>query len=89
MTSQNSMVNIRPPFCGYDMMELMDKDLTCYLYEIQTVSLRKCPHDHHPTDKGYLSDIRVTNNSKTFAHKKAAKSSWHRYGTKLRHSHPM
>jgi len=42
---------------------------------------------HQPTDKGYLSDIRVTNISKSFAHKMAAKTSWHRYGTKLCHYH--
>ena len=37
----------------------------------------------------YLSDIRVKNISKNFAHKMAAKTSWHRYGTKLRHWHPV
>ena len=37
----------------------------------------------------YLSDIRVTNISKSFTHKMAAKTSWHRYGTKLRHCHRM
>ena len=26
---------------------------------------------------------------KTFTHKMAAKTSWHRYGTKLHHFHPM
>jgi len=40
-------------------------------------------------NKVYLSDIRVTNISKSFAHKMAAKASRHRYGTKLRHGHPM
>jgi len=33
------------------------------------------------------SDSRVTNISKSFAYKMAAKTSWH--GTKLRHCHPM
>ena len=35
-----------------------------------------------------LSDIRATNLSKSFTHKMAAETSWHRYGTKLRHCHP-
>jgi len=26
---------------------------------------------------------------KSFTHKMGAKTSWHRYGTKLRHCHPM
>ena len=38
--------------------------------------------------KVYLSDARVTKISKSFTHKMAAETSWHRYGTKLRHSHP-
>jgi len=41
------------------------------------------------TDKAYLNDIRVTNISKNFTHKLGAKTSWHRYGTKLRHCHRM
>jgi len=32
---------------------------------------------------------RVTNTSNSFTHKMAAKISWHRYRTKLRHCHPM
>ena len=39
-------------------------------------------------NKAYLSDITVTNISESFTHKMAAKTSWHRYGTKLRHCHP-
>jgi len=39
--------------------------------------------------KAYLSDITVTNISESFTHKMAAKTSWHRYGTKLRHCHHM
>ena len=41
-----------------------------------------------PTIKAYLSDIRVTNISKSFTHNMAAETSWHRYGTKFRHCHP-
>ena len=32
---------------------------------------------------------RVTNISKSFAYKMVAKTSWHRYGTKLCHCHPV
>ena len=39
--------------------------------------------------KRLLSDSRVTSISKSFTHKMAAKTTWHRYGTKLRHCHPM
>ena len=46
-------------------------------------------HDHQPADKAYLNDIKVTNISKSFTHKMAAETSWHRYGTKLRHCHSM
>jgi len=37
--------------------------------------------------KHVLSDSRVTNFSKSFAHKMAAKTSWH--GTTLHHCHPV
>jgi len=33
--------------------------------------------------------IRVTNSSKSFTHKMAPETSWHRYGTKLRHCRPV
>ena len=35
----------------------------------------------------YLGDIKATNISKSFAHKMAAKTGWHRCATKLRHCH--
>jgi len=38
--------------------------------------------------KRILSDIRVTNISKSFTHKMAAETSWLRCGTKLGHCHP-
>ena len=41
------------------------------------------------TKKANLSDSRVTNISNSFTHKMAAKISWHRYGTTLRHCHPV
>ena len=36
-----------------------------------------------------LTPLRLTNISKSFTYKMAAKTSWYRYGTKLRHSHRM
>jgi len=41
-----------------------------------------------PTE-AYLSAITVANIYKSFTYKMAVKINWHRYGTKLRHSHPM
>jgi len=41
------------------------------------------------TNKAYSSDITVANISPSSTHKLAAKTSWHRYGTKLRHCHAM
>jgi len=69
-------------------VELVGEDLPCYSNKIQPVSSRKFPHDHQPTDKA--GDSRVTNiSSKTCTYKMAAKTSWHRYETKLRHCRPM
>ena len=42
-----------------------------------------------PTKRRGLCHIRVTNILKSFTHKMAAETSWHRYGTKLRHCHRM
>ena len=44
-----SMVTIRSPFCGYNTMpcvELNGEDQSCYSDQIESVSLRKWPHDH-------------------------------------------
>jgi len=63
----------------------------CHVIQIkfkQSVE-EKCPHDHSPTEKAYLSDNRVADISKSFTHKMAVKTSWHRYTTKLRHCHPI
>jgi len=56
---------------------------------IESVTLRECPYDHQLTNKAYLSAITVTNISQSFTYKMAAKINWHRFGTKLRHRHPM
>ena len=71
-------------------MQLRGEDLVCYLNKIRPVYLRKCPYDHLFINKAYLGNITATNIYKSVTHKMAAKkTSWHRYGTKLRHSHPM
>ena len=36
-----------------------------------------------------LNAVTTTNVSQSFAHKMAARIGWHRYGTKLRHCHPV
>ena len=40
-------------------------------------------------NKAYLSADTLTSISQSFTYKMAAKINWHRYGTKLRHCHPM
>ena len=56
---------------------------------IQTKFNQLVEENVHPADKTYLSDIRVTNIFKSFTYKMAAETNWHRYGTKLRHCHPL
>jgi len=51
----------------------------CYSNKTESVNLRKCPHDHWLTNKAYLSAITVTNISKSFTYKMAAKINWLRY----------
>ena len=67
---------------------LNGEDLFCYSNKIW-ISLRKCPYDNWLTNKAYLSAITVTDISKSFTHQRAAKISWHRYRTKLRHCHTI
>ena len=63
--------------------------MSCYLNKIQSIGLRKYPYEHQLANKAYLSDITVANISESFTHKTAAKTSWHRYESKLRHCHSM
>jgi len=65
------------------------RNLSCYSNKIEWVCLTKRPYDHWLTNKACFSAITVTNISESFTHKMAAKTSWHRYGTKLRHCHPI
>jgi len=60
------------------------------IYHVSQIKFNRLENVHIITDlptKLILSDSRVTNISKSFTHKMAAKTSWHRYGTKLRHCH--
>ena len=66
----------------------MGEDLLHYSNKIESSGLRQC-HCDQLTNKAYLSGITVRNIYESFTHKMAAKASWHRYGTKLRHCHPM
>jgi len=67
----------------------MGEDLLRYSNKIESSDLRQCLHDHYLTNKAYLRGITVRNIYESFTHKMAAKASWHRYGTKLRHCHTM
>ena len=57
--------------------------------KIQPVSLSKMSIWSLTYWKSSDIDSRVTNISKSFTYKMAAKTSWHRYGTKLRHCRLM
>ena len=57
--------------------------------KIESASLIKCPRDHRLTNKAHLSAITVANNYQSFYLQDGGETSWHRYGTKLRHCHPM
>ena len=67
----------------------MLEDLLRYSNKIESSDLRQCPYDHYLANKAYLSGITVRNIYDSFNHKMAAKTNWHRYGTKLRHCHSM
>ena len=51
----------------------------CYSDKTESVSLSKCPCDHRLNNKAYLSAITVTNISRVFTWKMAAKVDWHKY----------
>jgi len=63
--------------------------IVLFVYLLNQLSFRKCPHDHQLTNKACFSNITVTNISQRFTYKMAAKNGWHRYVTKLCHYHPM
>jgi len=67
----------------------MGEDLLRYSNKIESIVLRQCPYDHWLTNKAYLSGITVRNIYESFTHKMAEKTSWHRYGRKLRYCHPV
>ena len=55
----------------------------CQLNKIKSLCLTKCLYDHELTNKAYLGDITAANIYKSFTHKMAAKTSWHRYGYEI------
>jgi len=67
----------------------MGEDLLRHSTTTEPSDLRQCPYDHKLTNKAYLSGVTVRNIYGSFTHKMAAKTSWHRYGTKWRHCHHM
>jgi len=71
------------------VVELKGKDVWCYSDEMESVNLRKCPYDHQLTNKAYLGTVTITSIFQSFTCKMAAKTRWHRYGTKLRYCHPV
>jgi len=74
------MATILSPFSGYNtvlFVELRGEDLVCYSNKIKSVYLRKCLYDHQ------LISVTVTNIYKSFTHKMAAKTSYHRCATKV------
>jgi len=71
------------------VVELKGKDVWCYSDEMESVNLRKCPYDHQLTNKAYLGTVTITSIFQSFTYKMAAKTRWHRYGTKLRYGHPV
>jgi len=60
---------------------LNGEDLSCYSNKIESVSLRKCPHDHWLTNKAYLRTTTVTNIYQSFTCKMTTKINWYRYRT--------
>jgi len=87
-----SVVTTRSPFCGYSTtscVELNGEDLSCYWNKIESTILRKCPYHHWLANKAHVSAITVTDISKSFTYKMAAKINRHRCGTKLRNRHPI
>ena len=91
-TSQNLWSRLRSPFCGCNSayyVELKGEHLWSYSHKIVSVSLPECPYVNQLTNKAYLSDVTETTVAESFTLKMAAKTSWHRHGTKLRHCHPV
>ena len=86
------MITLRSPCCGYNLawcVELKVDDLWSCSHKLESVSLRKCPHDHWHTTKAHLSALTVASICRSFTYKMAAKTGRHRYGTKLHHCHPV
>jgi len=63
-------------------VELSGADLLRYPINVESTDLRQFRQDRKLTNKAYLSDITVRNIYESFTHKMAAKTNWHRCGTK-------
>ena len=62
------------------LIELNGENLSRYSNKIESVSLRKCPHDHRLVNEAYLSAITATNISRSLTYKlKKVKFSHTRY----------
>ena len=59
------------------------------LYRVIQIKNVSVSWENVHTNKAYLSTIKVRHICKSFTYKMAAKLNWHRYGTKLRHRHPV
>jgi len=67
---------------------LNGEDLSCYSNKMESISFRKCPHDHRLTSKAYLSAVAVSDIYRSFYLQDGDKNQLRRYGTKLRHCRP-
>jgi len=70
-------------------VELKGEDLSSYSHKIESLIYENVIMITSFTNKAYLSLITVTSIFQSFTYKMAAKTSWHRYRTKLRHCLPV
>jgi len=70
-------------------VQLVDEDLPCYSSKIWSTWLKKMSTCLLACRQSVFKWQQSNKHSKRFTYKMAAKTSWHRYGTKLRHCHPI
>ena len=70
-------------------LELRSEHLVCYSNKIKSVCLRIYVYVIVNLLTSVFSWYHTNEHYKSFTHKMAAKTSRHKYGTKLRHCHPM
>ena len=90
------MVMIRSPYCGYNLaccVELKNEDLWSYSHKIELGAYLVYENVHTITSLPIKRRSKRCYSNQHFSLlptiKMAAKTSWYRYGTKLRHCHPM